>query len=274
MQVVEPIRANLDGCEVTPEPLAVDPPPRIGGHSDVTEWPTVGPSTGFPALAQSVLHCPPGSRTSRKTEALEEVLFVLGGEGTLQLAGERHRLEAESGAYLAPGEEYVLESTGEGPMRIVRVGIPDPETTAPGDDRAVVRRLSEQEALQATTRREFRIVADPTVGLRSATHFVGYVPTETAPEHFHTYDEVIHIIDGAGELHAGGLHQRVRPGSSIQLPARTVHSLANTGPDVMRLVAVFRPAGSPAAAYYPDGTPAYPGTPPIKDPHRRRDIHE
>jgi hypothetical protein len=24
---------------------------------------------------------------------------------------------------------------------------------------------------------------------------------------------------------------------------------------------VFRPPGSPAAAYYPDGTPAYPGTP-------------
>jgi hypothetical protein len=27
----------------------------------------------------------------------------------------------------------------------------------------------------------------------------------------------------------------------------------------MRVVAVFRPAGSPAAAYYPDGTPAYEG---------------
>jgi hypothetical protein len=25
----------------------------------------------------------------------------------------------------------------------------------------------------------------------------------------------------------------------------------------MKVVAVFRPAGSPAAAYYPDGTPAY-----------------
>jgi hypothetical protein len=26
---------------------------------------------------------------------------------------------------------------------------------------------------------------------------------------------------------------------------------------------VFRPAGSPAAAYYPDGAPAYPGVEPI-----------
>jgi mannose-6-phosphate isomerase-like protein (cupin superfamily) len=53
----------------------------------------------------------------------------------------------------------------------------------------------------------------------------------------------------------------VNAGSCIELPARTVHCLENTGLDVMRLVAVFTPAGSPAAAYYPDGTPAYPGTP-------------
>ena len=40
------------------------------------------------------------------------------------------------------------------------------------------------------------------------------------------------------------------------LPARLVHCLANTGDSELRLLAVFRPAGSPAEAYYPDGTPA------------------
>jgi oxalate decarboxylase/phosphoglucose isomerase-like protein (cupin superfamily) len=49
----------------------------------------------------------------------------------------------------------------------------------------------------------------------------------------------------------------VRAGSCIQLPARTVHCLSNSGDEPMRIVAVFRPAGSPAAAFYPDGTPAY-----------------
>jgi quercetin dioxygenase-like cupin family protein len=100
--------------------------------------------------------------------------------------------------------------------------------------------------------------------LRSATHFVGYIPTARAPEHFHTYDEVIYVLDGDGLLHTeDGVHE-VGPGSCIQLPARTVHCLENTGGDVMRVVAVFRPAGSPAAAYYPDGTPAYAGTPPVE----------
>ena len=54
-----------------------------------------------------------------------------------------------------------------------------------------------------------------------------------------------------------------RAGSCIQLPARVVHCLENTGDSMMRVVAVFRPAGSPAAAYYPDGTPAHPGAPPL-----------
>jgi hypothetical protein len=35
-----------------------------------------------------------------------------------------------------------------------------------------------------------------------------------------------------------------------------VHCLANTGDSELRVLGVFRPAGSPAEAYYPDGTPA------------------
>ena len=74
---------------------------------------------------------------------------------------------------------------GSEPMRVVSVRIPDPVTPAADDrgrrGRAVVRRLADQEAQDATTARTFRIVADPSTGLRSATHFVGYVPTERAP---------------------------------------------------------------------------------------------
>ena len=129
-----------------------------------------------------------------------------------------------------------------------------------------MRRLADQEAQAATAEREFRIVADPRYGLRSATHFVGYIPTARAPEHFHAYDEVIYVLDGQGAFHAEGSERPLTRGSCIQLPARTVHCLENTGDQVMRVVAVFRPAGSPAAAYYPDGTPAYPGAPPLEAP--------
>ena len=42
----------------------------------------------------------------------------------------------------------------------------------------------------------------------------------------------------------------------MHLPARLVHCLENVGPGEMLVLGVFRPAGSPAEAYYPDGTAA------------------
>jgi mannose-6-phosphate isomerase-like protein (cupin superfamily) len=52
----------------------------------------------------------------------------------------------------------------------------------------------------------------------------------------------------------GGEQAPLCPGSCVHLPARLVHCLANTGDSEMRVLGVFRPAGSPAEAYYPDGT--------------------
>lgn len=211
-------------------------------------------------LEQTVLECEPATSLARETGSAEEVLFVLDGTGTLTLDGRDYELEPESGAYLAPEARYELR----GDLTAVAVRINDPEPPVAPDGavaRAVVRRLEEQQAQAATGAREFRIVADPATGLRSATHFVGYIPIGRAPDHFHTYDEVIHVLDGEGVMHVGGDERALGPGTAIELPARTVHCLENTGDRVMRVVAVFRPAGSPAAAYYPDGTPAYPGSP-------------
>lgn len=64
------------------------------------------------------------------------------------------------------------------------------------------------------------------------------------------------MLDGNGVMHMGGESVPLRAGSAISLPAKEVHTLANSGPGVMRVLGVFRPSGSPAAAYYPDGTPA------------------
>lgn len=234
----------------------------------------MGVTENLVALEQSVLACEPDGSLTRATGEAEEVLFVIAGSGALRLGSERHALEPEAGINLGPGQEYELIGEGSDPLRMVCVRIREPalgngggqaDGGAQGDGdgpaRQVVRRLADQQAQQATTERSFRIVADPSTGLRSATQFVGYIPPARAPDHFHTYEEVIYVLEGAGTFTAGGEVRPIGPGSQIELPARTVHCLENTGGGTMRLVAVFRPAGSPAHAYYPDGTPAYPGTP-------------
>jgi quercetin dioxygenase-like cupin family protein len=223
------------------------------------------PSLEVANLDMEVLELALDESMWRATDDCEEVLFTVAGQGVLELMGIEHALELESGAYLAPGESYELRSAG-GPLTLVSVRVPDPEAPAQSAEsaavnRTVVRRLAAQEARSATTDREFRIVADPATGLRSATQFVGYVPTAKAPDHFHTYDEMIYVLDGDGVLHANGEHHELRAGSIVGLPSRIVHCLENTGAQTMRLLAVFRPAGSPAAAYYPDGTPAHADAP-------------
>jgi mannose-6-phosphate isomerase-like protein (cupin superfamily) len=227
---------------------------------------TLGPRTDFDALTQAVLECGPGQRATVEVPGdVEETMFVLEGEGRLHIRGQAYALSPDIGVYLPPGSAAELENTGHGPLRLVAVRVPDPTPGPPMPPG--VRRLDDQEVEQATTEREFRIVADPSTGLRSATHFVGYIPTERAPDHFHTYDEVIYVLEGEGRMQAGAFSQPLTAGSCIQLPARTVHCLSNEGTAPMRIVAVFRPAGSPAAAFYPDGTPAYQSN---QDPLQRR----
>jgi mannose-6-phosphate isomerase-like protein (cupin superfamily) len=233
--------------------------PRRNPATGLTVRPTLGTQTGFEALEQAVLELEPGRSQEIEIGAVEETLFVLAGRGSVHVGDQVHELEPEVGLYLPPGSTFALENPGPETLRLIAVRIPSPEPAeqAVGSSEPAVRRLADQELESATTEREFRIVADPDSGLRSATHFVGYIPIGRAPDHFHTYDEVIYVIDGEGVMHAGDFEQRLSPGVCIQLPARTVHCLENTGTEPMRVVAVFRPAGSPAAAYYPDGTPAY-----------------
>lgn len=112
--------------------------------------------------------------------------------------------------------------------------------------------VEQADAEAATAGRQFRLLAP----CETATQFVGYIPVGRAPDHFHRYDEVVYVLDGLGTLHIGDESAPLRPGSCVHLPARLVHSLENTGPGEMQVLGVFRPAGSPAEAYYPDGTPA------------------
>jgi mannose-6-phosphate isomerase-like protein (cupin superfamily) len=85
---------------------------------------------------------------------------------------------------------------------------------------------------------------------------VGQIPVGAAPRHYHLYEEVIYVLDGDGVMHMNDGRTPLRPGSCIHLPPQKLHTLENSGPGVIRVLGVFRPAGSPAAAFYPDGTPA------------------
>ena len=192
-----------------------------------------------------------GPSTERGDTESDEVLYVLSGHGVATIGGESHDLGAGVAAYVARGTPWRVDDAAG--LDVLSVLVHDPLPTD-GATHALVH--VEGERGGATAGREFRLLATPEVGCESVTQFVGYIPVGRAPDHFHTYDEVVYVLDGAGELHIGGESRPLHRGACVHLPARLVHSLENTGPDQMAVLGVFRPAGSPAEAYYPDGTAA------------------
>lgn len=180
--------------------------------------------------------------------ASDELLYVLRGGGSATVAGEAVELAPGTAAYVAAGSPWRVESSDG--LELLSVLVLDP-LPADGPTHAAVS-LEEADAGHATAGRMFRRLAP----CRSATQFVGYIPPGRAPDHFHRYDEVVYVLEGEGELHIGGESSPLRPGTCVHLPRTLVHSLENFGPGEMQVLGVFRPAGSPAEAYYPDGTRA------------------
>jgi quercetin dioxygenase-like cupin family protein len=194
-----------------------------------------------------------GEAAERADDSSTEVLYVLAGTGALVVNDEEHELAPGTAAFVERGESWsVADADG---LSILSVLVHDPEPAA--SPFAVVD-LAATERQSATAGRQFVLGASPDSGCASVTQFIGLVPPGRAPDHFHTYDEVIYVLEGEGCLEIAGEQAPLRPGSCVHLPARLVHCLANTGDSELRLLGVFRPAGSPAEAYYPDGTLAVP----------------
>jgi len=179
----------------------------------------------------------------------DEVVYVLRGRGAATVGGEHTELRPGTALYVAAGTRWSVDDTDG--LEVLSVLVRDP-LPANGADHAIVE-IEGVEAGEATAGRMFRLLAP----CPSATQFVGYIPPGRAPDHYHRYDEVVYVLEGTGALHIGGESASLRPGSCIHLPAELVHSLENAGPGEMQVLGVFRPAGSPAEAYYPDGTAAY-----------------
>jgi mannose-6-phosphate isomerase-like protein (cupin superfamily) len=213
--------------------------------------PLFGQERGCAEFEQRLLRFEePSEPTSNDAE--DEVLYVLAGSGSIEIGGERVPVSEGAAVWAARGTGWrVAETDG---LEVLSVLVRDP-LDSDGATHAVVGAEDSDEGA-ATAGRHFRLLATPERGCASVTQFVGFIPVGRAPDHYHRYDEVVYVLDGSGELHIGGETEPLRAGTCVHLPAGLVHCLENKGPGEMRVLGVFRPAGSPAEAYYPDGTKA------------------
>jgi mannose-6-phosphate isomerase-like protein (cupin superfamily) len=208
----------------------------------------VTPLFTVPEFRQRLLRFDAGS-DERKDDERDEVLYVLDGSALATVGDEKLELEPGTGVFVARGTTLGVEAA-EG-LKLLSVLVEDP---LPASSTHAV--IASGERGPATAGREFTLLAHPDSGCESVTQFVGHIPPGRAPDHFHKYDEVVYVLEGEGAFHAEGESAALRAGSCVHIPARLVHCLENHGPEEMHVLGVFRPAGSPAEAYYPDGSAA------------------
>jgi mannose-6-phosphate isomerase-like protein (cupin superfamily) len=214
-------------------------------HPDGTNGPLT-PLFDCPEFEQRLLRFD-GASAERQNRGEDEVIYVLRGSGTMTVGDEPTTLDEGTAVYVADGSSWRVDDAED--LEVLSVLVRDP---LPSDAPHAVLRGGDRAG--ATAGRQFTLLATPENGCASVTQFVGYIPVVRAPDHYHLYDEVVYVLQGEGALHIEGEDAPLLPGSCIYLPARLVHCLENSGPGEMRVLGVFRPAGSPAEAYYPDGT--------------------
>jgi mannose-6-phosphate isomerase-like protein (cupin superfamily) len=208
-------------------------------------------SNGCERLEQRVIRFAHGRSRERPLTDRQEVLYVAAGNGWLDLSGESHALEPETGVFIAPGETYAVDNPGPGELLVVSVVAPEDRAPASGSRKVVVR-FADQPELPASSERTFRYLVDEDAGCFDVTQFLGIVQPSKAPIHSHPYDEVGYIVEGEGIAHVGGESTPIRAGSCFHLPPQELHCIENSGTGVMRIMGVFHPAGSPASRAYED----------------------
>jgi mannose-6-phosphate isomerase-like protein (cupin superfamily) len=208
-------------------------------------------TNGCERLEQRVIRFGPGRSAERTLARQQEVLYIVDGRGRLHVDGRTHELEPRMGVYLAPGETYAVENTGDADLHVLSVLAPEDRAAAAGE-RKVTIRLDDQPELEASSERSYRYLVNEDAGCFDVTQFMGIVQPSKAPFHSHTYDEVGYIVAGEGIAHVGGGSFPLRAGSCFHLPPAEVHCIENTGSTPLRILGVFHPSGSPANRTYAD----------------------
>ncbi|MBI3361686.1 MAG: cupin domain-containing protein [Chloroflexi bacterium] len=210
-------------------------------------------TTGCQNLVQRVFRYEAGTSPEMINEDSEDVIFVVSGSGEAVVGRQTYPLTLYTGLLAPPRVPYVIRIPGPAPLELVSVLSPQPGRPAsvpPSPKAKPVGKLavheSEEKSLPAGDDRYFKLMIDPRYGSKYLTQFIGFIDKSRAPFHIHPYEEAIYILGGAGIVHIESGDYPIRAGTSIYLPPGTSHCLENAGPETLRLLGVFCPAGSPA----------------------------
>ncbi|MEJ7647552.1 MAG: cupin domain-containing protein [Nakamurella sp.] len=248
-------------------------PVTVHGADDVTAQFTsrgitarclVGTDGRAEAMTQHMLTFPAGTYELPSSARHDHLVYVMSGTGQVAARGRTASLTPGTSTLIPAGELWTVSADAQG-VHASCIRLPTPALPAaagqwqePGEW-TLTNHVGEQARQAATSDRQFEVLYDSANGCGGATQFLGFIPQTGAPEHYHLYDEICTVVRGAGRLLVGDTVQDLTVGSTFHVPPRFLHAVHNSGTEDLHMLGVFRPAGSAAAAYYPDGRAAFSG---------------
>ncbi|HEY6046761.1 MAG TPA: cupin domain-containing protein, partial [Pyrinomonadaceae bacterium] len=207
-------------------------------------WTRIGRATGAQSISFRVLEFARGRSPEVQNGHCDEVLYVLDQGSTtdaieLSIDGRAYEVGPDTGIFVRPQQAFAVDNPGPDPVVILSSQCPDPAQSSefvsaePSSNVALpaippIVRLADRRA-QPTADRWYRVLVDDEVGSIQVTQFVGSIPPGRAPDHFHTYEEVLFILKGEGRMWAGETSTPIAPGACIYLPKGQLHCVENTG---------------------------------------------
>jgi len=162
---------------------------------------------------------PRGTCQTVSYDRQEELYFVLEGKGVLHYADRTFPMRANDFTYVAPSVKHSIENSSDQPLRLVIMGFKIPSSipmSAPPSEPKIVNmdELKQQTVEGHPTSVLYKLLAGPRTATRDAIDqayvmvslfWMDFAPGGTNfPHHHETAEEIYLVVDGQGEMVAGG----------------------------------------------------------------------
>jgi CDGSH-type Zn-finger protein/mannose-6-phosphate isomerase-like protein (cupin superfamily) len=219
--------------------------------------PVVTPTLGALFQSQFYAQLAQGSSPVISADGRHTVLFVIAGEGEIEISGRRFQIEALTGIYIRPDEAYRIHnaaavsiklfiSNGPGSEELSWLGeMPNNfEAQYPGRTASI-----DPAQRHKMAERYYQMLVNREQGSTVVTQFIGNIPLSKAEPHRHLYEEALIFLNGAGVVWTERTKTTVAAGDVLFLPRKQLHSVECTTPGGFDIVGVIYPGDNPSINY-------------------------
>jgi CDGSH-type Zn-finger protein/mannose-6-phosphate isomerase-like protein (cupin superfamily) len=217
----------------------------------------VTPTLGALFQSQFYAEVAAGSSPVISADGRHTVLFVIQGEGDIEISGRRFAVQPLTGIYVRPSEAYRVHNSSAAPIKFFVSNGPGSEDLLLIDEMPAAfesqfpDRVASIDPSQRhkMAERYYQMLVNREHGSTVVTQFIGNIPLSKAEPHRHLYEEALIFLNGAGVVWTEKTKTPVVAGDVLFLPRKQVHSVQCTTPGGFDIVGVIYPGDNPSINY-------------------------